>query len=72
MPQPLLVGVKQPVPELHEGGQVLDVRAGRVGIEVLKDLAHRKNGWLEAAARALTEATEKDWSAWRAARHRES
>ena len=52
------------------GAETANVHLGTpgAGAEVLKDVAHRKNGWLEAAARAMTEATEKDWAAWRAAR----
>jgi hypothetical protein len=56
------------------GAETANVHLGTSGAggEVLKDLAHRKDGWLEAAARAMTEATEKDWAAWRAARHGKS
>ena len=56
------------------GAETANVHLGTpgVGSEVLKDLAGRKVGWLEAAARAMAEATEKDWAAWRAARHGKS
>jgi hypothetical protein len=52
------------------GAEVANVHLGTpgAGAKVLKDLARRKDGWLEAAARAATEATEKDRAAWRAAR----
>lgn len=56
------------------GAETANVHLGTPGAggEVLKDLAGRKGGWLEAAARAMAEATEKDWAAWRAARHGKS
>jgi hypothetical protein len=52
------------------GAETANVHVGTPGAgdAILKDLAHRKDGWLEAAARAMTDATEKDWTAWRAAR----
>jgi hypothetical protein len=52
------------------GAEVANVHLGTpgAGAEVLKDLTRRKDGWLEEAARAMFDATEKDWTAWKAAR----
>ena len=56
------------------GSETANVHLGTkgVGSEVLKALAGRKVGWLEAAARAMGDAMEGDWKAWRAARHGKS
>jgi len=52
------------------GSETANIHLGTAGVaaEVLKDLAHRKAGWLEEAARAMSDAVEKDWKAWRAGR----
>jgi hypothetical protein len=52
------------------GAETANVHLGTpaAGAEILKDLAHRKPEWLEESARTMTDAVERDWQAWRAAR----
>src|SRR5215469_16134209 len=55
VPQPLLVGVKQPVPELHQGGQVLDVAGRPRRIDAAQEQRFRHVDSPEASDVALVE-----------------
>ena len=53
------------------GAETANVHLGtaKAGATVLDDLAKRSTGWLEAAARKMTDVIEQDWTAWRSSQH---
>jgi hypothetical protein len=48
------------------GRETANVHLGSGSKSILKDLDGRPEGWLEAAAHRMVEATLKDWEAWKA------